>query len=298
MINSKFKIGDSVRIINDGKIYTTYYRMFSKLGFKDTELNATLPYGIGKVFGIDVHELDSNDILIAIRDEYGNECLIDECGLKHEFDMNTDEGRLAYARKYYPVGTKYRPIDSLGSLYDTSRISTYEPEKGNYDNNIHCGDGFIYVNLGKGKWAEIIKEDKQEEKVMETQKLSREGLKEIHSVACPNWKDVLAHYGSRNPLENYIELTQDEVDKMFKACTKEQLPIVSKYLKQDDSSVDVTKFKVEGKGILDDNKSSYIIRDREMGKYRKKSFLLSQWYDWEIKEDELGFLCLIPTKKK
>jgi hypothetical protein len=273
MIYSKFKIGDSVGIINDGKIYTTYYRMFHKLGFKDTEVNATLPYGIGKVFGIDVHELDSNDILIAIRDEYGNECLIDECGLKHEFDMNTDEGRLAYAKKHYPVGTKYK------SLYSGQELIV-----GSYDGHLCLQSEGIWsvYNPSTNEWAEII-EDKQEEKVMETQKLSREGLKEIHSVACPNWKDVLAHYGARNPLENYIELTQDEVDKMFKACTKEQLPIVSKYLKQDDSSVDVTKFKVEGKGILDDNKSSYIIRDREMGKYRKKSFLLSQWFDWEIK---------------
>lgn len=296
MIKSKFKIGDSVRIISNGKIYTTYYRMFHKLGFKDTELNATLPYGIGRVFGIDVHENNSNDILIAIRDEYGNECLIDECGLKHEFDMSTNEGRLAYARKYYPIDTVYVPINSYGTLYNDKYNSIYESKLwNNYD--IEVGSGLIYHH-DTNQWAKIIKEDKQEEKVMETQKLSREGLKEIHSVACPNWKDVLAHYGARNPLENYIELTQDEVDKMFKACTKEQLPIVSKYLKQDDSSVDVTKFKVEGKGILDDNKSSYIIRDREMGKYRKKSFLLSQWYDWEIKEDELGFLCLIPTKKK
>jgi hypothetical protein len=129
------------------------------------------------------------------------------------------------------------------------------------------------------------------------QKLSRQGLKEIHSVACPNWKDVLEHYGSRNPLEDYIDLTQEEVNKMFEASTKDQLPIVSKYLKQDDGSVDVSKLKVEGKGISA-NESSYIIRDREMGKYQKKSFLLSPWYNWEIKEDELGFLCLIPTKKK
>ena len=133
---------------------------------------------------------------------------------------------------------------------------------------------------------------------METQILSRQGLKEIHSVACPNWKDVLEHYGSRNPLEDYIELTQDEVNQMFNACTKEQLPIVSKYLKQDDGSVDVTKFLVKNKGILDNDERYYIIRDREWGKYRNKSFLLSPNYDWEIKEDELGYLCLIPTKKK
>jgi hypothetical protein len=147
-------------------------------------------------------------------------------------------------------------------------------------------------------WAIIIKEDpKQEEKVMETQKLSRQGLKEIHSVACSSWKTTLEQFGRRNPLEDYIELSQEEINIMFKACTENQLPIVSKYLKQDDGSVDVTKFKFDGDGILDD-KSFYIIRDREWGKYRKKSFLLSPRYNWEIKEDELGYLCLIPTKKK
>lgn len=131
---------------------------------------------------------------------------------------------------------------------------------------------------------------------METQILSRQGLKEIHAIACPNWKEVLEHYGSRNLLENYVELTQNEVDKMFAACTQEQLPIVSKYLKQDDGSVDVTEFTVSGKGFCDDN--FYIIRDREHGEYKRKSFLISEQYNWEIKKDKLGQLCLIPTKKK
>jgi hypothetical protein len=108
----------------------------------------------------------------------------------------------------------------------------------------------------------------------------------------------LEEWGNTNPLEDYIELTQSQVTTIFLACNITQLPIVSKYLKQDDGSVDVTKFKVEGKGIHDDSKCCYIIRDREMGKYKKKSFLLSPSHDWEIKEDELGFLCLIPTKKK
>jgi hypothetical protein len=83
---------------------------------------------------------------------------------------------------------------------------------------------------------------------------------------------------------------------MFLACTKEQLPIVSKYLKQDDGSIDVTKFNVSGKGFCDNN--HYIIRDREIGKYKRKSFLLSSQYSWEFREDEIGELCLIPTKKK
>jgi len=131
---------------------------------------------------------------------------------------------------------------------------------------------------------------------METQKLSRQGLKEIHGVACPNWKDVLAHYGSRNPLENYIELTQEEVNKMFKDCTKDQLPIVSKYLKKDDGSVDVSKMRFKNNGVRSDNDD--LITIRTVGEYKDKAFYLTSFYNWEIKTDSLGKLCLIPTKKK
>ena len=150
----------------------------------------------------------------------------------------------------------------------------------------HCD---IYVHKFN-KWAEIVKE----EKVMETQRLSRQGLKEIHSVACSSWKNVLESCGSRNPLENYVELTQIEVDKMFAACTKEQLPIVSKYLKQDDGSVDLTK--VTG-GFIDPNGYGFI-GPKLSGKYADKSFWLNRNYNWEIKREEDGVLCLIPTKKK
>ena len=129
---------------------------------------------------------------------------------------------------------------------------------------------------------------------MEKQKLSRQGLKEIHSVACSTWKGKLQLMGIRNPLENFIELNQDEVNEIFNACTKEQLPIVSKYLKQDDGSVDIMKFKCE----IYDNDGRAVIEKRFDGEYGHKSLLLDDAYDWEIKKDSKGYLCLIPTKKK
>ena len=282
--------------------------------------------------------------------------------IKEEFDMTTNEGRLAYAKRNYPVGTKYKSI-----------VSGQELIVGDYDGHLHEQPENIWLIYYNGKWAEIIDEVKEETKmetnllelirlfpelptdyakklvqkalevkegnlinlvnfigsadtptpfyeiitgskselkanyvwrkiydfknnIMETQKLSRAGLKEIHSVACSNWKAVLERYGANSPLEDYIELTQEQVNNMFKACTNEQLPIVSKYLKQDDGSIDVTKFKVSGAGFCDGN--FYIIRDSEWGEYKKQSFLLSQRYDWEIKTDNVGQLCLIPTKKK
>lgn len=163
---------------------------------------------------------------------------------------------------------------------------------------------FIYYGVINGRFAnyslshvkitnaEII--ELPEEKAMETQRLSRQGLKEIHSVACSNWKTILEKYGANNPLEDYIELTQPQVDTMFNSFTKEQLPIVSKYLKQDDGSVDLTK--ITG-GFRNENDVE-IIAIRTGNEYANKSFWLHSNYKWEIKKDSGCVLCLIPTKKK
>jgi hypothetical protein len=202
---------------------------------------------------------------------------------EEEFDLTTNEGRLAYARQHYPIGTKYVPLYSTGKSWGEHNIKTVNYNTELLENGgIEGGLGFVYAS---GRWAEIIKEETN----MNTQILSRQGLKEIHSVACPNWKDVLEHYGSRNPLEDYIELYQEEVNKIFNACTKEQLPIVSKYLKQDDGSVDVKDCEIT---------PNYFIGVRVIGKYEYKSFYLSNEFNWEIKTDEYDQLCLIPTKKK
>ena len=196
---------------------------------------------------------------------------------------------LDYAKEHYPIGTKYIPV---GESKKTGKISTSNIEPRLWGGvHIECGEGFIYHN---GRWAEIIKEETN----MNTQTLSRQGLKEIHSVACSTWKILLEQYGSRNPLEDYIELSQEEVNNMFNACTKEQLPIVSKYLKQDDGSVYLTNIKTDSDSNsiwLGDN---CLIAPRTYDEYGGKAFCLNDAYKWEIKTDDYNQLCLIPTKKK
>jgi len=200
------------------------------------------------------------------------------------YDMSTNEGRLAYANKHYPIGTEFlntsgewRKVTSIPKIYSGTIIDVQVMDK-------HGKNGFLSdIYSEEHGWRKIIK---QEEKVMEKQKLSRQGLKEIHSVACSSWKTTLEQFGRRNPLEDYIELTQEEVDGMFKACTENQLPIVSKYLKQDDGSVDLS------------NGYNGLIGVRLDYEYANKSFWLSPSYDWDIKEDSFGYKCLIPTKKK
>ena len=210
-----------------------------------------------------------------------------------KFNMDTIEGRLAYARKHYTVGTEYynhngdyRKVIGIPNSFDRgidvlSANSTGET-------------GFFPDIYDEEKgWCKII-ETEQEEKVMDIQKLSRKGLKEIHSVACSAWKCTLEVLGKTNPLEDYIELSQEDVAKMFKACTKEQLPIVSKYLKQNTitnliKSINTTQLKTV---------SNCLLTVRVGGEYEYGSLVLNNSFDWKIKEDSCGYKCLIPTKKK
>ena len=208
---------------------------------------------------------------------------------KDEFDLTTLEGRIYYVIKHYPIGTKFIPLNSDGIPFDSIKKIDYTPKY--FGSCIEGGFGYIYAN---GKWAEIINEVKEETK-METQKLSRKGLKEIHSVACTNWKEILEKYGANNPLEDYIELTQPQVDTMFNSCTKEQLPIVSKYLKQNDGSVDLSNIKYDESGARVNG--IYILRHDDFDASDKNSFWLNNNYDWILKVVN-GHQRLYPTKKK
>jgi hypothetical protein len=217
---------------------------------------------------------------------------------REEFDMTTNEGRLAYAKRNYPVGTRYIPLDyKTGHTYPQSCKSRFTPQVtispyANYHNDLDAGVGYIYVHK-LNKWAEIIKEEK-----METQKLTRAGLKEIHSVACSAWREKLENYGKRNILEDYIELTQDEVDEMFDARVNSiQYDVLSTHLKENDGSVDVASLQLKnGSGFFKDEKG--FLTKRIDGEYENKSFFLNDNYNWEIIKDSNGMLCLIPTKKK
>lgn len=99
-----------------------------------------------------IHRNDSLTVIF----ENGKFIEVEKYITGQEFDMSTSEGRLAYAKKYYPVGTKYMPPGLSGSVFQNFSISEYEPKYWKSSNHIDCGIGFIYIN---GKWAEIIKDE-------------------------------------------------------------------------------------------------------------------------------------------
>jgi hypothetical protein len=124
---------------------------------------------------------------------------------------------------------------------------------------------------------------------MNTNTISRTDLGKIHNIACPTWKTKLEKLGSRNPFSGTIELTQSEVDEMFKAATPDQRPTLVNIFGEQSNSVDLTGFK------FDDCSSMLAVRG--FGEYENKGFYLDDTFKWEIVKDNYGKLVLIPTRK-
>ena len=300
----RFRIGGGYWVDKDDCVITELPESFCVKNYEDIDKDKWEKYiwWLNKTYNVKCrgHLFSYYGIVdnksVILNNQFGTEIHIDDI-IKHidfysepmvleseeEFDMSTNEGRLAYAKKHYPIGTEYKPLTSRGTYFCKPLNIEFEPRFSNVYGDIKGnGDGLIYSN---GKWAEIVKEEEK----METQKLSRKGLKEIHSVACTTWKTNLENYSKRNTLEDYIELTNIEVDHMFNSCTKEQLPIVSKYLKQNDGTFDLREIRITENDFIE-------VRDNF--EYKNKSFYLNDDFNWEIKKDSNDILCLIPTKKK
>jgi hypothetical protein len=64
---------------------------------------------------------------------------------------------------------------------------------------------------------------------MNSQKITKTGLKELHSIACDAWKKKLIAIANREPFNDSIEISKDEIIEIFKASSESQLKVVKKY---------------------------------------------------------------------
>ena len=61
-------VGDRVRIVNEGKIYSTYNNMFEAIGFKNKNCNKFVKKdNIGYIFDIRQHLSDRHKTLLSVQ---------------------------------------------------------------------------------------------------------------------------------------------------------------------------------------------------------------------------------------
>lgn len=75
-------------------------------------------------------------------------------------------------------------------------------------------------------------------------------LLKIHEIACVAWKTKIAKYMARMDASKNVTFTQGEVDEMFGAATKEQLPILKEIFGEKKAVIDWDMIKTGSKVMI------------------------------------------------
>ena len=133
----------------------------------------------------------------------------------------------------------------------------------------------------------------------DSQWISRDGLNEIHTIACPDWKKIIVEWAMQDPFASMIKLTGDQIKSSFKAATPNQRKVLKKYLKDPfDISVDIRQQKPYCAGIqIRKTDDDFMLGPCFQGDFANKAFWLNTSnFDWSIKKHE-GIHYLVPIKK-
>ena len=97
----KFKVGDKVQIVDTGRTYTTYERMFKKMGFRDTKKNEFFQQGlIATVFAVSEHERESDITLLGLEAQNGTQCLMSSKGVVKVITTPTSDDKFDIIREF------------------------------------------------------------------------------------------------------------------------------------------------------------------------------------------------------
>jgi hypothetical protein len=127
---------------------------------------------------------------------------------------------------------------------------------------------------------EFLRLTNQKSETMVT--IKRKELQKIHDIACDGWKQRIANIAKDQPFGD-IKLSQAKVDKMFKAATPKQLPVLEKIF--------------DKRVTLDMDAILRQIEVRKNWNLAGVSFFLPGGYTWKVVTDDIGVQCLVPTRK-
>lgn len=130
----------------------------------------------------------------------------------------------------------------------------------------------------------VLKQPKQSNKI----KITSEQAQKIIDMVSPSckWKERLLDLWAKSiVLKQEIEVSDELYKEGYKDASESQKKVLDGIFGKS-KEVDITERPV-----------NYFLIPRIDGDYKDKSFYLSNNYNWEIKKDNEGELCLIPTNK-
>jgi hypothetical protein len=189
---------------------------------------------------------------------------------------------IAWLNKTY--GEDFIGYSSIDYIYYGITIS------GSADN--HTIEHFDHI-LSLEEWNEIVN-GKQETKIEVMNKtIKKSDLKKIYDVACLTWQGKIEKLATRNPFGDDVELTQSEIDEMFKAADSTQTRVLEevfgKQLKELDFRSDTIDFEIDGLSVFGGknvpSREAFIGLPYEEN--MKSTFYLNPYYNWTLKGNRL-----------
>jgi hypothetical protein len=202
-----------------------------------------------------------------------------------------------------PRGTFYRMRHpSCNGRLDFKNLVSYGLEEFEGDiyvlADINDYKGSNYLMFKLSYIEHLWKEQNQNQNPKQDMKkftITAEQAQSIINIACGTWKKQLAKKWANNiVLGDEIEVSEEFYKEMRAACTAPQNELFDKIFGKDDDSVDLSKID----SSLLRSASNNMLDVRDSDDYKNKAFYLLDDFNWEIKRDPIGVVCLIPTKKK
>lgn len=148
-----------------------------------------------------------------------------------------------------------------------------------HEAEIPSGDYFTLEDI------ELYKENKMEIKKSE--------LEKIHNVACSTWRGKIKEMANRNAFGDSVDLTQEEIDIMFRAATPPQAEVLEGVFGKQNKEIDllsedinhiVDGLPVFGGSNLSTSSALIGLPKWENG---KNKFYLNPNYNWELEDGRL-----------
>jgi len=151
-----------------------------------------------------------------------------------------------------------------------------------------------FPNEGHGVYEEALElVDEQTKTGTMTKTVKKSDLKKIYDVACSTWQGKIEKLATRNPFGDDVELTQSEVDEMFKASDSSQTRVLEEVFGKQQQVLDFRSddinLYVDGLPVFSGKHvpswGSFIGLPLEES--YKNCFYLNQNYKWTLKGNKL-----------
>jgi hypothetical protein len=220
---------DAIKLkLGDIKIYNTN-------NFKDYPY-LTNNYGGETKYIFNVKHSGRHDYNRTAFEEWDEDIFLEYCGVevnKKKFVKCIDTGgnyHLTEGKEYEVIGEF---INNFTSNY-------------NIRNDIGIISGYFKHRF------EIVNQE-ENKNMSQKLKISVTDVLRIHQIACSTWQELIAGYLSRTDNKQMIKFTQEEVDRMFKAATTEQKPVLEEIFGKQSKPIDWDKIKTGSRVMIKHN---------------------------------------------